>query len=212
MAPRARQARHRFVNALDRRGTRLTCPVTFLLRKAKRGALGWRRAAVAAQNRKKQMILPFAFDAEVFAGVSLLLETASCQQRSARDVRWQAGGLDPVQAQPVESELEDQRQRGRHVTLPRKVLAAPITEAGRFGDPAPEIGQADPADERIVVGKDEEIVGLVGAPILGIAAHPGAETRAAESVGRPVRLPTREKISGACAQARPGVVVAALRG
>src|SRR5882762_1567004 len=110
MAPRARQARHRFVDALDRRGTRLT-----------RLSLGC--TTVAAQNRKKQMILPFAFDAEVFAGVSLLLETGSGEQRSAGGVCRQAGGLDPVQAEPIERELEDQRQRGRHVTLPRKGLA-----------------------------------------------------------------------------------------
>src|SRR6266404_3473136 len=209
MAPRARQARHRFVDALDGRGTRITRPLP--PPQARRGGLGWGHAAVAAQNRKKQMILPFALDAEVFAGVPLLLETGSCQQGSARDVRRQAGGLDPVQAEPIESELEDQRQRGRHITLPCKGLADPITKAGCFGDPAPEIGQADPADERIVMGEDEEIVGLVGAPILSIAAYPGAETGAAECIGWSVRLPWREKISRACAQARPGVVIAALR-
>src|SRR5713101_2630637 len=157
------------------------------------------------------MILPFARDAEVFAGVPLLLETGSGQQRSAGDVGRQAGGLDPVQAEPIESELEDQRQRSRHITLPRKGLPNPITEAGRFGDPALEIGQADPANQRVVMGEDEEIVGLVGAPILGIAAYPGAETRAAERIGRPVRLPWHEKISRTCTQTGPGLVIAALR-
>jgi len=63
------------------------------------------------------MILPFAFDAEVFAGVPLLLETGSGQQRSAGDVRRQAGGLDPMQAEPIESELKDQRQRSRHINV-----------------------------------------------------------------------------------------------
>src|ERR1700674_4723945 len=198
MAPRARQARHRFVDALDGRGTRITRPPSSSASEA--GELGWRRVTVAAQNRKEQMILPFAFDAEVFAGIPLLLETSSCQQRSAGNVGRQAGGLDPMQAQPVEREPEDQRQRGRHITLPCKGLADPITKAGRFGDPASEIGETDPADERIVMGEDEEIVGLVGAPILGIATYPGAETRAAECIGRPVWLPWRKKISGACTQ------------
>src|SRR5207245_7157498 len=86
----------------------------------------------------------------------------------------------------------------------------PITQACRLGDPAADIGQPDTADQALVMGEDEEIVCLVGSPVFGIATNPGAKTRAAQCVGRPVGLPWREKISGARAQARPGLVIAAL--
>ena len=42
--------------------------------------------------------------------------------------------------------------------------------------------------------EDEEIVGLVGAPILGVARQPGAKAGAAQRVGRPSRLPRRQKM------------------
>ena len=47
--------------------------------------------------------------------------------------------------------------------------------------------------------EDEEIVALVGAPILGVAGEAGAEIGAAQRVGRPARLPRRQEI----ARARP---------
>jgi hypothetical protein len=58
------------------------------------------------------MILPLAVDAKILAGVALLLEAGAQQQGPARHVGRQAGRLDLVQAQPVEREIEDERQCG----------------------------------------------------------------------------------------------------
>ena len=89
---------------------------------------------------------------QIVAGVALLLKAGAQQQRAARHVGRQAGGLDPVQAQPVEGEIEDQRQRRGHIALAGERLADPVAEARRLGDAAPHIGQADAADQRLVVG------------------------------------------------------------
>ena len=88
------------------------------------------------------MVLPFAGDAEIFAGVAFLLETGSGEQRPAGDVARQTRRLDPMQAEPLESEIEDERQRRRHIALPRKGFADPIAEARRLRDAAADIGQA----------------------------------------------------------------------
>ena len=57
-----------------------------------------------------------------------------------------------MQPQPVEGEVEHQRQRRGHISLPREGLADPVAEARGLGDAAPQVGQADAADQRLVVG------------------------------------------------------------
>src|SRR5215831_21394167 len=106
---------------------------------------------VLAQDREEEMILPFSLDAEVLSGVALLPKSGSCQQRLAGNVGRQTCGLYPMQAQPVKGEVEYERQRRGHVALPRKGLADPITEARGLGDAAPQIGQADAADQGLVM-------------------------------------------------------------
>jgi hypothetical protein len=64
------------------------------------------------------MVLPSPFDAQILPGVALLPKTASDQQRTARSVVRQAGGLDPVKAKAIEGEGEDERKRRGHVALP----------------------------------------------------------------------------------------------
>src|SRR6516225_9923613 len=169
MATRARQAGDRSVDAVERRRSRLA-------RTRPSRGLGSGPAPIPTQDREEQMVLPLAFDAEVLASVTFLLETSSGQQRATGDVGWQTGGFDPMQAEPVEGKVEDERKCCRHIPLPSEGLADPITEARRLGNAAPQIGQADPADQRFVRSEDEKIIRLVGAPVLGVAGHPGAKT------------------------------------
>src|SRR5665213_4230409 len=56
------------------------------------------------------------------------------------------------------------------------------------------------SDETLVGLKDEEIITLVAAPILGVAPDAAAEAGAAQRVGRPGRFPRREEIARAGAQ------------
>src|SRR5260370_41360826 len=69
-------------------------------------------APVLAQDREQEVALPLAVDQQIIARIAFLLEAGAQQQRAARHVARQAGGLDPVQTQPLESEIEGQRQRG----------------------------------------------------------------------------------------------------
>src|SRR5205085_6736008 len=159
MAARARQARHRSDDAVDRRRSRLTERAT---------AVGWAERSEAhrgggtmmgfaalspsysygatklpppilAQDRKQQVILPLSIDQQIVAGIALLLKTGVQQQRAARHIGRQTGRFDAVQAQPFEGEIENQRQGRAHVALARIGLAGPITEARGFRDPAPDV-------------------------------------------------------------------------
>ena len=165
---------------------------------------------ILAQDREEQMVLPFPFDAQVLPGATLLLETGSYQQRAARGVVWQASGLDPMEAKPLEGEAQDERKCRRHEAPLSEGLTDPIAEAGSLGHAAPQIGEADSADQCFVLGEDEQVVGLVGPPVFGIAGHPGTEARPTQRVDGPAWLSWREKISGTAAQARPVLVIAAL--
>src|SRR5437764_14476188 len=116
-----------------------------------------------------------------------------------------------MQPETLESKVDDERQRRRHVALACKRLADPVAQARRLRNAAPNIRQAYAADQGLVMAEDEEIVGLVGAPIFGITRNSPSKIRSAQCVGRPARLPGREKIPRARAQARPCLVIAALR-
>src|SRR6516162_1751435 len=155
------------------------------------------------------MVLPFSLDAQVLPGIALLPETGSDQQRTARGVVRQASGLDPMQAKPLEREGQHERKCRRHIAALREGLTDPIAEAGSLGHAAPEIGEADSADQCFVQREDEQIVGLVGPPVFGIAGHSGTEARPAQRVDGPTWLPRYEKITGTAAQARPVLVIAA---
>src|SRR6202022_3115309 len=65
--------------------------------------------------------------------------------------------------------------------------------------------------QRLVAAEDEEIVALIGAPILGVAGDSGAKAGPAQRVGRPARLPRRQKVARARPEAGPFLVVATLR-
>lgn len=60
---------------------------------------------VLAQDGEEEVVLPFAVDQEVAAGVALLLEAGALERGAARDVGRQARRFDAVQAQPVEGEI-----------------------------------------------------------------------------------------------------------
>src|SRR5437764_13899927 len=151
------------------------------------------------------MVLPFAVDQQVIAGVALLLKAGAHQQRTARHIGRQAGGLDPVQPQLLESEIEHQRQCRSHKALARIWFAGPVAEAPRLRDAAADVGETETADERLVVAEDKEVVALIGPPILGIAGDAGAKAGPAQRVRRPARFPRRRKIAGTPPAAGPSI-------
>src|SRR5690242_10135102 len=106
-------------------------------------------APIFAQDREQEMVLPLAVDLQVGAGITLLLEAGAEQHGAARNIGRQAGGLDAMQPQAVERKIEHQRQGVGHKALARERLADPIAEAGGFGDTAAQVGQADPARQRL---------------------------------------------------------------
>src|SRR5262249_27726745 len=83
-------------------------------------------------------------------------------------------------------------------------------EARRLGDAAPQIGQPHSADQRFVMAENEQVVGLVGPPVFGIAGYSRPEARPTERVGRPARFPRYQKSPGAAAQAGPAFVITAV--
>src|SRR6516164_11645659 len=115
-----------------------------------------------------------------------------------------------MEAKPLEGEGEDERKCRSHIALLCKGLADPVAEVGSLGHAAAQIGEADSADQDFVVGENEQVVGLVGPPVFGIAGHSSTEARPTQRVDGPAWLPRYEKISGTAAQARPVFIIAAL--
>src|SRR5215469_16103286 len=135
------------------------------------------------------MVLPLAGNAEILARVAFLPETGSGKNRPAGNVARQAGGFESMQPEALEGKINDERQSRCHVALPRIRLADPIAKARRLGNAATDIRQADAANQGFVKGKDEKIVGLVGAPVLDVTGHPRTKIRAAQRIGGPAWLP-----------------------
>src|SRR5215467_9773177 len=71
-------------------------------------------AQIAAQERVEYMVLPAAVDAQILAGIALFAEAELLQQAAAGRIVRQAGGLDAVQAEPVEHEQHERAQRLGH--------------------------------------------------------------------------------------------------
>src|SRR4051812_23546831 len=147
------------------------------------------------------MVLPFAGNAKIFAGVAFLLEPGPGEQPAAGKVARQTGSLEPVQPEALEGKVDDERQRGCHIALPRKGLAHPVAQARRLRNAAPDIRQAYAADQGLVMSEDKKIISLVCAPVFGIARNPRPKIRSAQRIRRPTRLPPGKKVSGARAQA-----------
>src|SRR5260370_7105969 len=116
-----------------------------------------------------------------------------------------------MQPEALESKGEEERERGGEVALRGKGLADPVAQARRLRNAAPNVRQAYAADQGLVMREDEKIIRLVNAPIFGITRDSRPKIRSAECIGRPIRLPRRKEISGARAQARPCLAIAALR-
>src|SRR3546814_18034316 len=67
--------------------------------------------------------------AQVLAGVALLAEADLQQQAAAGVVARQAGGLDPMQGQLLEGELDHRRGGLAHEALARVAPADPVADA-----------------------------------------------------------------------------------
>src|ERR1700738_2228995 len=88
--------------------------------------------AVAAQDPKQQVVLPFAGNAEILAGVAFLLEPGPREQRAAGGGGRATRSFEPMQPEPLECKVDDLRQRRRHITLPCKGLTHPVAQAPRL--------------------------------------------------------------------------------
>ena len=166
MGARARQARRQSLDAVGRRRPRLSSP---------QGRI--ERGPFLAQQAEQHMVLPAAVDAEIGAWRSLprgspisAAARGSARYAAGRPPRRGAGGA------RSKAKREDQPQPFAHVALAGMRLADPIAEAGGLGDAAADIGEADAAQERVVVAAEEqEAVALVAAPIERVAREAAAE-------------------------------------
>src|SRR3546814_12696541 len=100
---------------------------------------------ILPQQGKQKVILPFAADAQISAGIALLAEAGLEQKPPARGVAGQAGRLDPVQAQLAEAESQHRSQRLGHEAVACVALADPVADGGRLGHPTPDVREADSA-------------------------------------------------------------------
>jgi integrase len=153
-------------------------------------------APVFPEDREEEVVLPAAVDQEIVAGIALLVEAGAQQDGAARRVGRQAGGLDPVQAQPVEGEIEDERQRRRHQPLAREGLADPVAEARRFGDAAAHVRKAlaEPAPAEAFARMRHNILGAIAKPASnGVPPFTSEEAIAAWRSDRP-KVPKNKAI------------------
>src|SRR5215470_8081912 len=109
-----------------------------------------KRALVAGEPRKQQMILPQPVDAKVLARVALARKARLFEQPDRGGVRRDAGGLETMQAQRAEREGDQRAYRAAHQAAARERLADPVTEAPGLRDAAPDIGKRQPAGQRVV--------------------------------------------------------------
>jgi hypothetical protein len=117
---------------------------------------------------------------------------------------WQAGGLEPVQAQLVEHEGQHRAQGVGHQALAGIGLAHPIADRSGLGDAAANVAEIDAADQAAaIVEEDEQAIGLARPPFADLLAQPAAEVVTAQRVVWPGRFPRREKCPAAGAQFGP---------
>ena len=130
------------------------------------------------------MVLPDAVDAQIFARITLANEARVFEKADRAGIAGNAGGFEAVQPQRAEGEWNDGAHRRGHVAVAGKWQAHPVAEAARLSDPAPNVGERQPADDRVVrVANDQEGIALVAAQVFGIAPDPASERAAAEIVG-----------------------------
>ena len=107
------------------------------------------------QAAVKQVVLPDAVDAEIFARVAFAHEAGIFQQPDRGRVGRDAGGFQPVQPQRGEGERDQRAHRRRHEAVAHIRKPHPIAEAAGLGDAAADIGERQAADERAVGAAEE---------------------------------------------------------
>src|SRR5947209_6423696 len=136
------------------------------------------------------MVLPQTVDAEIFARITLAYETGFFEQADRGGVGRNACRFEPMQPQRVKTEWDQRLHGASHQAAARERLANPIAETARLSDAAADVGERQPADQRVVaLAKKKKRIGRVGALVLGITAQPAPEGAAAQVIGRPGRLP-----------------------
>src|SRR5262245_66259020 len=84
------------------------------------------------------MILPYAVDAQILAGVALPQETGLLQKLDRCPIAWNAGGFEAVQPQAGKSKWDDRAHRACHVTLAYERQAGPVAKTAGLRDRSEE--------------------------------------------------------------------------
>src|SRR5471030_3201419 len=117
-----------------------------------------------------------------------------------------------MQAQRPEAARDQGTHRGGHIAFAGIWCADPVADGACLRHAAADIGERQAADQRIVVvAKDQKRISKITALVVGITLEAAAEGAARQIVGRPGRLPGREKGAAGFAQGRPFGVVSVLR-
>src|SRR5438270_261240 len=129
------------------------------------------------------MVQPQSVDAEILARIAFAHKAGLLEQADGGRVGWDAGRFEPMQPQRAETERYQRLHGAAHQPAPRERLADPVSEAARLRDAAPDVGERQPAGERVVaLAEEKERIRRVGALILGVAAQAAAERAAAQVI------------------------------
>src|SRR6516162_3295379 len=107
------------------------------------------------------MVLPDTIDLQIFDRMALLAEAELGQERATRLVVRQAGGLDAMKSEALESVGQERVHRLAHHALMGEGRPHPITEAAGLRHAAADIAQIDSTHQRLTGGgEDEETIAL----------------------------------------------------
>ena len=115
-----------------------------------------RRQRIVAQPGVKVVVVPLAIDAEVLARQPLVAKPAFLEEPRGSCVARNASGIEPMQAERAERERRNRLDGGAHIAAPGIRLAHPVTDAAGLGDTAADIGNRQPANQRIVLLAEHE--------------------------------------------------------
>src|SRR5579863_1546359 len=169
--------------------------------------------SVAFDKAEQNVVAPGAIDPQIGARKTLALKAVALEHPGRGDIVRNAGCFDAMQAQGREAEAHGCGDRAGHVAAARVRSANPIAERRRLRDAAPDPADRNAAEQDIrLLSENKERIGFVASNLIGLAAQAPAKSGAGQIIGRPRRLPGREKLAPLITQMRPSQKVEALRG
>src|SRR5215510_2195247 len=158
------------------------------------------------------MILPDSVDAQILAGIAFALEPGSFQQADRCCVVGNARRFEAMQPQRAEAVWNQGAHCRGHIAFTDKWCTDPISDTAGLSHTAPNVGQRQSSDHRVVViTEDQKRVRQVAALIFSISLEPAPKGTARKIIGRPSRLPWSEESTAYLTQSGPLGKVAAVR-